>query len=136
MGDNTPKEDYRNLLIATGQKSQDSYDKTVLALSSGAMGISFAFVNDYIKPGCIVNPNLLITAWTLWALSVSSVLLSFFFSHRALKKAVKQLDEDKIHSEPPGGWYNRVTFFLNIGSGISFLAGLIFIIIFISKNLR
>lgn len=130
------KEEYRNLLISTEQKSQEAYDKTILYLSGGALGISFVFMRDIIGENPIILKGCLFGSWICWSLSVTSVLASFYFSRLALRRAIKQLDQDKIQSEKPGGWLDCLTGILNFSGGALFLAGLVSIIIFASKNVR
>ena len=58
--------DYRQHLVLAAQKAQDDYDKTLLSLSGGALGVSFAFVDKFVKAGVVQNPRLLIFAWVCW----------------------------------------------------------------------
>lgn len=126
--------EYRNLLIATQQRSQDDYDKTVLALSGGALGITFAFVRDIIGSSPIQHPWLLFWAWITWAISITIALYSFFFSQLANRKAIKQLDEGRIHQEAPGGFFDRITALFNILSGLFFLIGVVLTVLFVARN--
>lgn len=130
-----PMQDYRTLLETLQQKSQADYDKTVLALSGGALGISFAFVKDFIGESPIHCPWLLFYAWIVWGVSISAMLFSFFFSNLALTKAIKQIDENKIRIEHPGGFYDKATACLNIAGGVLFLAGVILSVLFVAHNL-
>jgi hypothetical protein len=66
--------DYRKHLQTAEQKSQEDFDKTVLSLSGGALGISFIFLKDVIGPNPVVSPNLLFTAWVAWGSSTFCVL--------------------------------------------------------------
>jgi len=127
-------QEYRNQLIAAEQKAQDDFDKTILSLSSGALGISFIFLNDIIgdAPTYI---SLLMVAWVGWALSSTSVLISFYVSHKALRHAIKQVDTKKIREEHPGSWYDKFTGFLNWFSLTLFVIGLFSMIWFIKINL-
>mgnify|MGYP006172313013 CR=1 FL=1 len=79
---------YRQSLIEAEKQGQDSFDKTVLSLSGGALGISFVFIKDIIGVGAIVLPHLLLAAWVCWALSMLAILVSFYTSNRALRKAI------------------------------------------------
>lgn len=128
--------DYRKLLVAAEQKAQEDFDKTVLTLSSGALGISFAFIKDIVGDQPIIQPQFLLYSWIVWGISVTCVLISFYFSGQALRQAIKQVDAGKIHSQTPGGTYSKLTALLNALGGILFLAGVILIAIFISQNLR
>ena len=72
--------DYRKWLVAAEQKSQEDFDKTVLTLSGGALGVSFVFLKDVIGPQPIVMSCFLMVAWAAWAFSTFSVLTSYFLS--------------------------------------------------------
>jgi len=55
---------YRADLITGRQKAQEQFDKAVLSLSGGALGVSFTFVDKFVPKGSVVeHSNLLIIAW-------------------------------------------------------------------------
>lgn len=83
---------YREWLVSADQKSQESFDKTVLTLSGGALALSFAFIKDIVGDGSIISAGLLVASWCAWAASLSCVLVSFLFSQFALRKAISQVD--------------------------------------------
>ena len=126
--------EYRNQLISAEQKAQDDFDKTILSLSSGALGISFVFLKDIIGNAPVSN-FLLVIAWLSWALSSTSVLVSFYLSHKALRYAIKQVDFNKIREEHPGSWYDKFTGFFNGLGLILFVTGLFSMIWFIILNI-
>jgi len=128
--------EYRGLLTQTEQKSQAEFDKGVLALSGGALGLSFAFTKNIIGTGEIIHAGYLLAAWIAWAASSASVLISFFVSTLALRKAIRQLDQGTIGMERPGGWWDRATSSLNLSGLILFLFGLAMIIVFLNYNLN
>jgi len=131
-----PDQNYRDLLISSEQKSQEHYDRAVLTLSGGALGVSFAFVRDIVGPQCIASPSLLVAAWACWGLSVSSALFSFFFSRMALRRAIRQLDSGAIYQQRPGGLPDVLTAILNASGGLLFLTGLVLIAVFTWYNVR
>ena|ERR1051325_230287 len=128
--------EYRGLLTETEQKSQSEFDKCVLALSGGALGLTFTFAKNIIPAEVIVHPWYLLTAWVSWALSSTAVLLSFFFSTLALRKAIRQLDQGTIGMGRPGGWWDCATSSLNLIGLVLFLTGLATAITFLSYNLH
>lgn len=128
--------EYRNSLLALEQKSQESYDKTVLALSTGAFGITFAFVDQFTDFQNVAQTWLLIGAWISWSSSAAAILFSYYFSQIAIRLAIRQVDEQRIFVQRPGGWYNIATAVLNASGGLAFLIGLGLIIKFVSLNLR
>lgn len=128
--------EYRNLLTKTEQESQSDFDKAILTLSGGALGISVALTRDFIGTSKATAVAVLICAWAAWSLSSTAVLVSFYTSTLALRKAIKQLDAGRLGMERPGGWYDFGTTSLNLIGLVLFVAGLVLIIIFFSYNLR
>ncbi len=127
--------EYRNFLVTNDQKSQESFDKTVLWLSGGALAISFAFVKDIIGTKPVVCPLFLIAAWVTWALSTCAVLISHHLSHRAFCRAIDQVDEGKIDEQRPGGRWSVATELVNIIGAILFFIGVCCMILFVYFNL-
>lgn len=126
--------DYRKFLVAAEQKSQEDFDKTVLSLSGGALGISFVFLKDVIGTNTIQFPSLLLAAWICWAFSSLSVLLSFHMSRLALRVAIGQVDNGTIYKATPGGKYASLTAGLNVAGALLFVAGIVSITAFVAFN--
>lgn len=134
-------QEYRTHLVNAEQKAQEDYDKTVITLSGGALGISFAFIKDIIGNNPITFKEILVMGWVCWGLSITLVLISYFLSHLALRKAINQFDTavknsniGEIYSQRVGGSYSLITAILNIFGGLLFLAGVILITIFVWHN--
>lgn len=127
--------EYRKWLVAAEQKSQEDFDKTVLSLSGGALGISFVFLKDVIGPKEIMLSGFLLAAWLGWAFSTFSVLASYYLSHLALRRAISQVDEGTIYKQTPGGMYRCLTAILNATGAVLFLVGVCCITVFAGANL-
>lgn len=128
-------QDYRNFLVEAERKAQEDYDKTILSLSGGALGISFAFLKDFV----VSSPTYrwtLFASWIAWGLSMAFVLTSFYSSQQALRKAIEQVDADSIRQQVPGGFFSQLTTALNVLSGLLFFVGVLLIAIFVSYNWR
>lgn len=125
-------EEYRRLLQNLENKAQDQYDKTVILLSTGALGVSFTFIKDIVDLENVIVLQFLIGAWISWGLSTAAVLFSFYTSRNALRKAIEALDDDK---EDDNNAQDRLTTVLNALSGTFFLLGLVFMIVFVKNNL-
>ncbi len=128
-------EEYRKHCVTAEQKAQEDFDKSVLTLSGGGLGISFAFIKDLLGPGPIVHTALLFTAWLAWGISIVSTLGSFFLSQLALRTAIRQVDDGTIVDQYPGRAYARGTVALNALGGVMFLVGVVFIVWFVAVNL-
>jgi hypothetical protein len=127
--------DYRNHLVNAEQKAQEDFDKTVISLSGGALGVSFAFVKDIVGPAKWQDSSLLLYAWESWGISIIFMLFSYYISLRALRKAIQQVDNADLNKSP-GGAYGVFTDILTIGGAILFIVGVAFLLVFITKNLE
>ena len=92
------------------------------------------FIKEIVGTTQIVLLWAVVTAWSLWAASIASVVLSYFFSRAALRKAIEQSDKDDF-SGGVGGCAAKVTQLLNWFSGILFILGIIFLIVFSANNI-
>ena len=139
---------YRNVLIALETKSQTEYDRLVVALSGGALGISFAFVERFVGDDPPLVLWTLMAAWVAWVCSLALMLWSHFFSTKALRKAVIQVDKalrkavakvDEEKTDTECVWnnnYDRVVGCLNAFGGIAFILGTSFAGVFFLCNLE
>jgi hypothetical protein len=127
---------YRDHLVLARQKAQEDYDKTVVTLSGGGLGVTFAFLEKVIGNGPATTPELLFAAWLCWAVSISGVLASYFLSRVSLQKAIEQVDSEDYPPRRPGGWTRFATEAFNILSGALFVVGVIVAAIFALHNLR
>ncbi len=127
--------EYRDFIIKAEQKAQDDFDKTVIALSGGALGVSFAFIKDIIGPDNISNTILLFLAWLFWASSITCVLASYYTSHLSLRNVIKKIDAGETKAPRLGGFTDWITAIFNALGGILFVAGVVLMSIFIKINL-
>jgi hypothetical protein len=126
---------YRGRLLELEQQMQLSYDKAVMALSGGALGLSLSFIKDIVDEPPLHAPRWLLAAWICWGVSVTCVLCSFYSSSMALRRTVRQADEQTLYIEPVGGAWDKATIYLNPIAGLLFLAGVVFICIFVGGNI-
>ena len=128
---------YRNVLIALEIKSQTEYDRLVVALSGGALGISFAFVERFVGDDPPLALWTLMVAWIAWVCSLTLMLGSHFFSTKALRKEVTKVDEEKTDTERVwGNNYDRLVGCLNAFGGGTFILGTLFASVFFLCNLE
>jgi hypothetical protein len=120
----TELKSYRQELEILKQAMESKYDSTVLALSSGGIGVSAIILQQLTEEVSGITRILLAIGWTVWGLSCVCILASFLSSKAALLKVIKDIDENKSLSEDCGGAYDKLTSILNLLSGVLFLAGL------------
>ena len=122
---------YRELLQELAIKSQEQYDKTLITLSTGALGLSFAFIKDIVDIKSAAYADFLLGSWICFIISILSILLSFLTSKHALEQAIMAEDNGKIFDNK----LDKVTTTLNWLSASFFVVGLIFLVIFVKLNL-
>ncbi len=127
---------YRHFLVEADQRSQQEFDKTVLTLSIGAIGISFAFIKEIISltPAC--HLVWLTWSWKLWAFSSLAIMVSHLFSHLSLLKTIEQIDREEIYCQKHGGIWRNLTDWTNLIGGLLFVAGVLTFIHFVSISIE
>lgn len=130
------KSEYREQLLALEQKSTESFDKTVLTLSAGALGLSITFLNNIVELSNAVQTIWLNIAWGFWAASLIFTLSSFWLSAQAMRKAVTQVHENRLSYEHQGGSWDKATAVLTPLGGLAFIFGAVAMMVFIYFNMK
>jgi hypothetical protein len=118
-------------------ESQAEYDKQLLALSAGLLGVLLAFVKDIVPLQHAICKQLLYWGYGCLGFCVLAVLISFQLSIFALRKVRshwKAEYDERDSSSFPYGW-DKVIFIVNIMNGIIFAVGLGLCLSFIIRNL-
>jgi hypothetical protein len=139
-------DDHRTTLRVGSEQAQDSYDKAVMSIAAGALGIALGFIKPQGQP---VWKGLFLFACACFILSLIAVLYSFWCSRKSFDKELADHDSKTRESYArlegvekaedacgrPGGGYARVTEFLNVSAGCTLVAGLAALSVFVVKNL-
>ena len=122
------------------QSSTDSFDQSLLTLSSGALGVSLAFIKDIVPLKEAVWVGLLFASWIVFAFCIVTTVVSFLLSVKANKQQLGYIEayylgrqDDALDKHKTSGyvkWLQRCTW---IGI-ILFVAGLFCTIIFACEN--
>ena len=129
------KFNYRQWLVEADHDASQAYDKTLLTLAAGALGISFAFIKDLVSHPKPETTNLLLWGWSGFGLSLLATLVSMLTSQLVLRLALHQYDQKRLDKERPGGGWTIATWSLTILGGAAFVAGVILLILFARGNL-
>jgi hypothetical protein len=125
---------YRDWLVSADQKSSQAYDKAVMTLSGGALGLSLTFVKEIAPNPLTCTKWMLAAAWASLTVSLTSILISMLTSQWALRKAIRQVDAGLEPDTKIGGFFSRLTIALNILSGLMFVAGVALLAWFSARN--
>jgi hypothetical protein len=117
----------------------DSFDKSMLTLSSGALGVSLVFIKDIVPLGHAVWVCLLLISWVAFALCIVVTVVSFLLSIAALKHHRDLLDEMyrtknyELEKNQTSGWNTAVWMSTRLALAL-FLLGLVLTMVFVIKN--
>jgi len=132
-------EERKSLLNALLDQSR-SFDKYVLTLAGGALGLSLVFIQQIAPQPSAETIGFLVGAWSAFGASILMTLISFLFSQKACEKQIeilngllnRSLDPDRL----PPNLYRTVTSLLNWISMATFVAGVASLSTFAIRNLQ
>jgi len=113
--------------------SYEQFDKNVLFIASGALGISFAFIEKLIPDfKDAISSCLLITSWYFFAGVIFISLITHFISIRAITLAI-QHHNDADYEKISNRW-NRAIRIINLATIIGLLLGILLLVHFVNLN--
>lgn len=128
-------EEYRHYLIEAERKSQEDFDKLVIYLSGGALGLSAIFIEKLIPDPAIKSEWLLMWSWISWIASLTIVLFSYYSSIIAIRKAIDLVDgKTNQQSSRPGGFWSILVETSNILGAVLFVLGVILMMSFLFQK--
>lgn len=141
-----PSEEHRKLYkdyLADLEKRElsaiESFDKSVLTLSSAGLGLSLSFLKDFIGSE-VIWPWALYGSWIMFTLATVSTMASFLFSGKAQQHQKKiahrgYLEGDDTAFDASNVW-NRCTAWVNRTSAVAFFLALALTTLFVILNLE
>jgi hypothetical protein len=132
--------DFKTEIEKRQVSSSENFDKSILTYSSWALGISVAFLKDFIPITVALAPMLLYISWALFCWAIGSTTISFLLSYKGLEQTLKHgekyyLEEDDDYLNKDNN-FNKAVKWLNWTSGASFIIALILTVVFVSLNLE
>lgn len=120
--------------------SSENFDKSVLTYSSWALGISLAFLKDFVPIDIANYAPLLYCSWYLFIVSIGLTTVSFLISYKSLEVSLKYAYEyykNKNHEyADKTSFYTKTVEWFNYTSAFCFILGIAFTVIFASTNLE
>ena len=127
----TPDPSYRDWLVRAHHGASQDFDKALMTLAGGALGVSLAFIHD-VAPHP-QHKGWVAVSWTLLAASLLLILTSFLTSQEALLSAITR--SDRGEANPHKQRFARATVALNWLSGAAFIVGVACLVRFALYNL-
>ncbi len=122
---------HRQWLVQAHHTASRDYDKALMTLAGGGLGVSIVFIRD-VEPHVHIK-WLLVTGWVLLVVSLFAILIAFLTSQEALRLRVDDLDHPP--AKPRSDRYGGATGILNRVSGGCFVLGAVCVVIFAGYNL-
>lgn len=113
-------------------ESAKQFDKHILFIASGALGISFSFIKDIVNLKDAVFNSILIISWVDLAIVILLSLLSHYISKQALNEKLKLFYYKK---QPKADKLNSIVRYLNISMIIMLVLGIILLVTFVGINI-
>lgn len=126
-------------LLKRQLSNSENYDRAVLTLSTAFLGISFAFLKDFVptdRAGCLF---LLIVSWVALTVSVVSTIVSFCLSQRAIDVQLGKAEDYYLRDDQTALKKTRIAKavdVVNIASGALFVVGVLLTTAFVIINLK
>jgi cytochrome b subunit of formate dehydrogenase len=131
--------EHRQSLQQTLHDQARSLDKGILTLSSGALGLSIAFIDKIAPHPVCWTKGVLAASWVLFAFAVLSTLFSFLTSQASHRRLIEEWDFTWSNQKEPEGhakdYADVLTRCLNVASVLLFFAGVFALVIFAIGNL-
>ncbi len=139
----------RRYLIDSEREAAKSYDRWLLTLSGGALGLSMTFAKDIASPNGVDGLAWLLVAWLGLVLAIALGLVCIYVSQKAHGDFRKYLDDTlqefaarnenagfwtKVREKQARCWRARCVGWLNLASGAAFVVGILSLSVFACVN--
>lgn len=124
--------EYLDLLNRSYLESSSQFDKQLLFVASGALGLSLAFIKDIVVLSKATNKELLILSWISFGLVILINVISHYTSLKAINYKIENVNKknDKLSKR-----FNSVTKYFNVIMIVFLAIGLISLNVFIGINI-
>lgn len=127
-------EKYKVELIEVASKSQDSFEKQLSFISSGAIGLSIVFLEKLVKSEAIAKDKWIIEiGWLMLSATLLINLISHLVTTGYNFKTIREIDLKKFDYKKVESRRKRMSG-INILTSIMLFLGITLIIIFVSIN--
>jgi hypothetical protein len=135
-------DEYRKKVWEDTKSGTENFDKYLLTFSSGALGLSLAFIKDVAPIGQAVWIPSLFASWVAFLLCILVTLVSFRISILALEGMLPHLNEFYLNGNADAfdkhreSWLTKAVEWLAWAGIILFICGVFFTMMFVYANIR
>src|SRR6266478_3647165 len=133
-------DEFRAKMLEDINSGTENFDKNLLTFSSGALGLSLAFIKDIVPLGRTIWIPCLFVSWIAFALCILVTMASFQVSIRALTESLSYAKAYYLDGEKDALDKHLKTFccravdWCTWTASVLFLAGVACTIVFVSVN--
>lgn len=113
-------------------ESSSQFDKQVLFIASGALGISLAFIKDIVKLDVATNKPLLLLSWISFGAVILICILSHYTSLKAINFKIENIHQKTDITSKRFDFFTKL---FNILMILLLAAGLVLLNVFIGINI-
>ncbi len=113
-------------------QSSSQFDKQVLFIASGALGVSLAFIKDVVKLEGATNKPLLLLAWISFGTVILICILSHYTSLKAINFKIEHIHQKTDKTSKRFDFFTKL---FNILMIVFLAGGLILLNVFIAINI-
>jgi hypothetical protein len=121
-------------------ESLREFDRAILTLSAGLLGLSLAFIKDVVSLPDAIHLSLLFYSWALFGSAILLTLVSFIASQKAFRHAqtiaYDYYINEKYEVLEQRQWPMLVTRYLTYASGGCFVIALVLTLVFVISNVN
>ncbi|WP_305983426.1 hypothetical protein [Roseivirga thermotolerans] len=125
------KQDYLNQLRADFNYSIEKFDSQALFISSGALGISLAFIKDLVPIGSAINIWMFLFSLWIFVFSILLGFLAHLYSSNSIAKRIQLVDQNKLDEIKE----NRLIPALNKFQIFIIFFGIFMLVLFVTTNI-
>jgi hypothetical protein len=126
---------YRDVLRQEYQKNSEDFDKLILSLASGSLGISAGFLKQIVPNPRPETLPLLVAGWALMALSLIAIVLSYLWAIEARKDLIDQIDKAVETKKEPRWKVSGLASKLSTWSAAALILGIVLYLTFAVMNM-
>ena len=128
--------DYNNSLDKTRSYCIEQFDKNIVFIASGSLGISFAFIKDIVNLSKATHINLLIYSWYIFSGVIFLSLLGHYISMQGHNWALANANLNDDDYNEGIKRRNLPIKILNIAMIIAIFIGALLLINFVNQNIN
>lgn len=131
----------REMLSKMESTNYENYEKTMMTLAASFLAFSVSFLGLFKSSNAsqqvLIDQRFLTLSWILFAISVVSILVGFLVGALAIRAEVNLIEEalEDIRALDGKNHWTSTQYILYVASGLSFVAGIYFLLLFCSMNI-